>query len=222
MKVSYRLTIRASDEVGLRKRGFSSRQFQQASEQVTSDVPRDDKSAAWLVERILAGDSGAEDELVARYSRGVSRMIRANGGQLAVEDLRQKTFELALQKIRQGELRDPEKLSSFILGVARFVALGHIRRLRSGKETGLEAAELVVDPAPDPLDQLLQKETAQLIWQAINQLKSPRDREILSRLIAEEDQRQVGADLGLTNLQFNVVLFRARERFKKLYLKLIR
>jgi RNA polymerase sigma-70 factor (ECF subfamily) len=185
-------------------------------------VAKDDKSTAGLVGRILAGDRGAEDELVARYSRGVSRMIRANGGQLAVEDLRQRTFELALQKIRQGELRDPEKLSSFILGVARYLALGHIRRIRSGKETEIKAAESLVDPAPDPLDQLLQKEAAQLIWQAINQLKSPRDREVLSRLIAEEDQRQIGADLGLNNFQFNVVLFRARERVKKLYQKLIR
>lgn len=185
-------------------------------------MARDDKSTAGLVERILAGDSGAEDELVTRYSRGVSRMIRANGGQLAVDDLLQKTFELVLQKIRQGELRDHEKLSSFILGVARFLALDYIRRSRSRKETEIEAAESLVDPALDPLDQLLQKEIAQLILQAINQLKSPRDREILSRLIAEEDQRQIGADLGLTNLQFNVALFRARERFKKLFLKLIR
>lgn len=185
-------------------------------------MAKDDKSTAELVGRILAGDRGAEDELVARYSRGVSRMIKANGGQLAVEDLCQKTFELVLQKIRQGELRDSEKLPSFILGVARFLALGHIRRLRSGKETQIEPAESLVDPAPDPLDQLLQKETAQLIWQAINQLKSPRDREILSRLVAEEDQRQIGADLGLNNFQFNVVLFRARERVKKLYQKLIR
>lgn len=185
-------------------------------------MARDDKSTVWLVERILAGDSGAEDELVTRYSRGVFRMIRANGGQLAVEDLCQRTFELVLQKIRRGEVLDPEKLSSFILGVARFLALDYIRRLRSAKETEIEAAGSLADPALDPLDQLLQKETAQLILQAINQLKSPRDREILSRLIAEEDQRQIGADLGLTNLQFNVALFRARERFKKLYLRLIR
>ncbi|MGH9837548.1 MAG: RNA polymerase sigma factor [Blastocatellia bacterium] len=185
-------------------------------------MAKDDKSTAELVGRILAGDRGAEDELVARYSRGVSRMIKANGGQLAVEDLCQKTFELALKKIRQGELRDPEKLSGFILGVARYLALGYIRRLRSGKETEIEAAESVVDPAPDPLDRLLQKETALLIWQAINQLKSPRDREVLSRLIAEEEPRQIGADLGLNNHQFNLVLFRARERCKKLYQKLIR
>ncbi|MGH9938996.1 MAG: RNA polymerase sigma factor [Blastocatellia bacterium] len=186
-------------------------------------MPKDDKSAAELVERILSGDPSAEEELVARYGRGTSRIIRANGGQLEVEDLRQKTFKLALEKLRRGELREREKLSSFISSLARNLTLDYIRRSRAKKETGIEAAESVVDSAPNPLERLLQKETEQFVWQAINRLKSSRDREILSRLfLAQEDQEQIRADLGLTNLQYNLALFRARERCRKVYEKLIR
>lgn len=189
---------------------------------VPSDVAKDDQSTAELVGRILKGDARAEEELITRYSRGVSRMISKNGGQLAVEDLCQQTFTLTLKKLRRGDLREPEKLSSFILGVARFLALDYIRRLRSGKETELEAAEAVVEALPDPLDQVLQKELAQLIYQAIQQLESARDREILERLLAEEEPQQIRARLGLSNRQFNVVLFRARARLLKLYQKLLR
>ncbi len=43
------------------------------------------------------------------------------------------------------------------------------------------------------------------------------DREVLLRFhVAEEEKETICTDLGLTSLQFNVVLFRARQRFKEL------
>ncbi len=186
-------------------------------------MPKDDQSAAKLVERILAGDTNAEAELVARYSRGVSRIIGANGGQREVEDLSQKTFKLALEKLRRGDLREPEKLSGFIASLAHNLTIEHFRQPKLKKETGIEAAEPAVDPAPNPLDQLLQKETEQLVAQAIKQLKSPRDRKILTRLYqTQDDHGQIRAELGLTNLQYNLALHRARARCRKLFEKLIR
>lgn len=186
-------------------------------------MSKDDKSAAELVERILAGNTRAEEELVARYSRGVSHVISANGGQLEVEDLCQKTFKLALEKLRRGELREPEKLSGFILALARNLSLDHIRRSRSKKETEIEEARSVADSAPNPFDRLLQKENEQLIWQAINRLKSPRDREILIQsYLAPENKAQIRVKFGLTNTQYNLALFRARKRCREIYERLIR
>jgi RNA polymerase sigma-70 factor (ECF subfamily) len=37
--------------------------------------------------------------------------------------------------------------------------------------------------------------------------------------VAEEDKQKICDDLGLTTLQFNLVLFRARARYKELYEK---
>lgn len=64
---------------------------------------------------------------------------------------------------------------------------------------------------------LLRKEKARAIRQVLRQLNSERDREVLYRFyIAEEHKEQICADLGLTNLHFNRVLYRARERFREL------
>ena len=84
-----------------------------------------------LVARILAGEKAAESELVQRYSRGVSIILhRATGDQSLSEDLSQETFQLTLEKIRGGDIREPEKLSGFICSVARNLATDG-RRARS-------------------------------------------------------------------------------------------
>ena len=54
----------------------------------------------------------------------------------------------------------------------------------------------------------------------IEELGNDRDRQLLFRFyVAEEDKDEIAADLGLSSLQFNRVLYRARQRYKELYLK---
>jgi RNA polymerase sigma-70 factor (ECF subfamily) len=180
------------------------------------------KSGSDLVNRILAGDQSAEEELVQHYSRGVSFIInRATRNRSVTEDLSQETFRILLEKIRQGSVREPEKLPGFISSLARNLAIDYFRRKPDPeRQISIKSAEQFLDPAPSPLDQLLQKEKAEIARQVLKELSSDRDREILSRFyIAEEDKEQICADLGLTSLQFNQVLYRARQRYKERYEK---
>ena len=180
--------------------------------------------SAELVKRIIAGDLHAEEELIRRYRDGVSIIIMqiVRDSPLA-EDLSQETFMKALEKIRQGDVREPEKLSGFICGMAKYIAIDCVRRIRRSsnqKETG--EAEQVPDPAPDQLEQLCRKERNEIIRRVIYDLKIERDREVIFRYyIAEEDKDMICADLGLNREQFNRVIFRALKRYKELYIKLI-
>jgi DNA-directed RNA polymerase specialized sigma24 family protein len=68
----------------------------------------------------------------------------------------------------------------------------------------------------------LKQEKARAVRQIINELNSERARELLLRyFIDEEDKDKIRADLGLTRAQFNSVIFRAVQRFKELYIKLV-
>jgi RNA polymerase sigma-70 factor (ECF subfamily) len=179
-------------------------------------------SSPELVARIVAGERDAEDELIRRYSRGVSTLLRRIAGDPSVaEDLHQETFRICIDKIRRGELREPEKLSAFMCSVARNLAIEHFRQVsRRPGDAASEPAELLADSSPSALAQLLQKEKAAVVRQVLSELYSQRDRELLYRFyVAEEDKEQICADLGLGSLQFNRVLFRARERFRELYQK---
>jgi len=185
-------------------------------------MSRDETSpgaAAELVGRIRAGDAGAESELVSRYGRGVTILIRrASRDASAVDDLYQQTFQIALEKIRRGDLREPERLSGFICSLARNLVIDHFRKAAAHRFPGPVEATRSADPAPGPLESLLRVEKASIVRRVLAELPSERDREILFRFyIAEDEKDSICRDLGLTSLHFNRVLFRARERYRELY-----
>jgi RNA polymerase sigma-70 factor (ECF subfamily) len=187
-------------------------------------IPKADDAPnfAGLVGKIRAGDREAESELVDRYRRGVLVILtRIVGQRPAVEDLSQDTFQLTLEKIRRGDLREPDKLSGFVCNIARNLAIDYFRRASRHEKMKSELHKDSLSP-PDPLDQVLTAEKAVIVRRILNELRPARDQEVLFRFyIAEQDKQKICAELGLTSLHFNRVLFRARERYKELYEKLV-
>ena len=85
-------------------------------------------SPAALVAGILAGDPAAEDELVARHYRTVRAVLRQLlRGRADAEDLLQETFRLAIEKLRDGQLQQPSRLPSFLISLARNLAINQFR-----------------------------------------------------------------------------------------------
>jgi RNA polymerase sigma-70 factor (ECF subfamily) len=180
-------------------------------------------SSSGLVRRIQDGDAAAEAELVLRFSEGLSFLLRRwTRDRTAAEDLFQETFRLALEKIRKGEVRDPDRLAGFLRSLAKNLSIEHYRRgsRREVREEELEAATEMTAPEAGQLGTLLRQEKTALVRQVLAELSSGRDRQILFRFyIAEEDKEQIRSDLGLTGPEFNLVLFRARRRYRDLYEK---
>jgi RNA polymerase sigma-70 factor, ECF subfamily len=171
-----------------------------------------------FVSRIMAGDRQAEAELIDSYGRGVRIIIRRAGGDATIiDDLSQETFRIVLEKIRRGDIREPERLSGFIRGVAKNLVIEHFRRV--ARQESLTDTEDITPSAPNQLERLLQKEKAGLVWRGLREMRNERDIQVLLRYhLAEDTKEQICADLGLTSLQFNLVLHRARERYRQLYM----
>jgi RNA polymerase sigma-70 factor, ECF subfamily len=178
-------------------------------------------SPADLVRRIRSGDPLAEEELIARFGEGLTFLLRRwTRGHSDAEDLYQETFRLALEKVRRGEVRDPERLAGFLRSLARNLSIEHYRKAarRGLREEEIDTAAEVTNPDTGQLGQLLRKEKVSLVRRLLEELGSERDRQILFRFyIAEEDKENIRCDLGLTAPEFNLVLFRARRRYRDLY-----
>jgi len=190
---------------------------------VTEETP-EPEIAAGLVRRIGSGDATAEEELVRRYSRGLLfHLRRMTADPDLSDDLHQETFRVVLERLRGGAIADPERLSGFILGTGRNLFLGGWRkRTRRGERDAVDVAELeILDDAPGPLDQVLREEELGEVRRLLGELATDRDRQVLFRFyVAEEAKERICADLGLSSLHFNRVLFRARQRFKDLLAQL--
>ena len=200
-------------------------EYRSKSHRMETPVINEAGGGADLVGRIKAGEREAEVELVERYSRFVKVIIHREVSDTAVaDDLYQEIFWTIIEKVRQGSVREPEKLSGFVCGVARNHVMHYFRR-PARREISSENEESVHLPlsAPDQLKELLQKEKSDLVWQVLKEMPNERDVQVLIRFyIAEEEKEQICADLGLTSLHFNLVLHRARARYKELYERTMR
>jgi RNA polymerase sigma-70 factor (ECF subfamily) len=110
-----------------------------------------------LARRIAApGPARAEEgELYARFARRVQLYgLRHLGDEAAAADLVQDVLALVIARLRQGKVREPERVGSFVLGTARTmsrdVRRGQRRRSDRERQAALEVETQVgpVDPLP--------------------------------------------------------------------------
>jgi len=68
------------------------------------------------------------------------------------------------------------------------------------------------------LERLIELEHGQSVRRLLDELGVRRDREILHRFyVSSEEKADICEEWGLSSLQFNRVLFRARKRYRALY-----
>jgi RNA polymerase sigma-70 factor (ECF subfamily) len=191
-----------------------------ATRSETASVPGSEPEvAADLVRRIGGGEAGAETELCQRYGKGLLYLLARLGvpSDLA-QDLQQETFRIVLDRLRRRGLAEPAGLVGFLRGTARNLAAAE-RRKTARRRIDFEEERLsaAADPAPSPLDAVIESEEVEVVRRLIGELPTDRDRQLLLRFyVAEEGKDRICADLGLDSLHFNRVLFRARQRFREL------
>ena len=104
------------------------------------------RAEAQLIERCLAGDTGAFQALAERYYRPISAFLCKRVQRLdVVEDLAQETFLEALRSLKMG--RVPERFSTWLFGIAHNVSGKWLRRRRILSFGGPPPEEVA---APDP------------------------------------------------------------------------
>ena len=177
--------------------------------------------AAGLVTRILAGDRQAESEMVERYHRGLIAMLfnRSRDRSLA-EDIAQETWLLAIQKIRSQQLRDPQKLASFIVQIGKNQLIMHYRKVSAQSGFVDSDVSLVADAIPNPEQHLDNRQLGVTLARLLGEMHADRDAQLLQRFYLQGDSKQaLCSEFQLSNTHFDRVLYRARDRFKKLWLK---
>ncbi len=188
----------------------------------TSEELNQQEVAVALVTRIRAGDAQAETDLVNTYGRGLRYQLRRMTTDHALcDDLFQDTFQMVLTKVRAGDLREPEKLPGFIRKSAQNIYIADYRKkARRNTHTGHEETYATADGSMGQDEAMERKQEAQLVRRIIGELGTERDRRLLYRFyVAQEDKGEICRDLDIDPGIFNRILYRARQRFKELWLE---
>ena len=130
-----------------------------------------------------------------------------------VEDLVQETLVRFLRFAKAERIRNPANVGAFLNGVCNNVILEYRRRLWRDDPGTRE----VSDDSHSVQAEVELMEVREAIEAGLAQL-TDRDHAILRYLYLEDRSREeICQALGITHAQFRVVLFRAKDRFRKIY-----
>lgn len=163
-----------------------------------------------LAERIRTHDPSAEEEFVHLFASRITFLARRRTQDPEVaRDLAQDVMLAVVCALRNGHLRDAERLTAFVYGTARNVINSYLRtRSRLPREERIEAA-LLVATAHDPLESA---ERRSLVGRALLPL-DPADRRILLLTLVDGlKPGEIAARLGLSS---DVVRARKSRAVKK-------
>lgn len=163
-----------------------------------------------LVARLARGDADAEGTLVEHFTPRIRAMMTARTRDLDLaRDLTQDTLIALLQALRQGQLREHDRLSAFAHGIARNIVNNYFRtRQREPTSQPIVDDLAVAAPAEDREEQ----ERIALLQQGLAEL-SPSDREILQMTLADGlKPGEIAARLGLTSEVVRARKSRAQKR----------
>lgn len=154
----------------------------------------------------------------ADYAGLISLFARRLGDRTLAEDLVNQAFVESLDKLAQHQIADPARFSGFVYGVAFNLLRNHRRRMDNRREN--RASSVVLDNLVSDsslFDQLLNENVAAAIRGIVMALPIERDREVVRRFYLEEQPKAtICADLGLSPLHFDKIVFRARRRMRRL------
>jgi RNA polymerase sigma-70 factor, ECF subfamily len=163
-----------------------------------------------LAERIRSRDLSAEEELVRLFSDRVTFLVLARTrDREAARDLTQDVMLAVVLALRDGHLREAERLAAFVYGTARNVINNYLRaRSRLPREDPIDGA-LQLASIPDPLENAERNAMARRALGALDSI----DREILSLTLVEGlKPAEIAVRLGLTS---EVVRARKSRALKK-------
>jgi RNA polymerase sigma-70 factor, ECF subfamily len=173
------------------------------------------------VERLRSGDFRTQEHFVAYFSELIQLKLRTRlHSPQAMEDVRQETFARVLSALRTpGGIRQPERLGPFVNSICNNVLMEHYRANPHGPSIDDDPETEYADPVIDVLGAVAARQMEQKVRDILEEM-SERDRRILRAIFLEElDKDEVCREFGVDRDYLRVLLHRAKQSFKSIYLK---
>lgn len=156
-------------------------------------------------------DAAAESELCRRFAPRIRLYgLRHLRSEAAAADLMQEVLLMALQKLRAGALREPDRLASFILGTCRQVVV-------DGRRSGLRR-ERILDRFAGEFTSILNDDTnvldADRLQQCLERLPERERTVLLMTFYDDRPADAVSEELRLSTGNVRVIRHRGIERLK--------
>jgi RNA polymerase sigma factor (sigma-70 family) len=170
-----------------------------------------------LVRAVLGGDREAYASLVRRHQAAVCGLAYSVCGDFAAsEDIAQEAFIAAWLQL--ADLREPGQFRAWLCGIARHIALGHVRQRTRRREepsaAGTLAPELPSGEAT-PQELAVSAEEQALLWRALERLPETYREPLVLFYREHQSVQAVAGALGLSEDAVRQRLSRGRELLRE-------
>ena len=163
-------------------------------------------SDAELVLRIGTGEREAETELFHRMAPRIRLYgLRHLRDVQASEDLTQNVLITIIEALRQGRLREPEKLASFVMGTCRMTILD----LRRGAQRKERILEQFGPDLPGPAESFRPRLDQERLGRCVENLKERERTVVVMTFYDEQTSADVAGFLGVSEANVRVIRHRA-------------
>lgn len=172
------------------------------------------------LDRLRAGDFRAQEHFGAYFGALIQIKLRSRVKSTeAIEDIRQETLARFFVALREGRILQPESMGSFVNSICNHVLFEHYRAGSNLESIDDDPQRDFPAKGTDLLGLLAAKETEKKVREILDQLPE-RDRRLLREIFLEErDKDEVCRNFGVDRDYLRVLLHRAKQSFKVLYLK---
>lgn len=172
------------------------------------------------VERLRGGDPPTEHHFFSYFEQLLRIKLRARAlAPETVDELRQETFSRVIAALRkQGGIRQPDRLGAFVNSICNNVLL-EFYRSRSHTQPLEDFHLQKTDKVLDLEGWLVTRESQDQIRRILADLPK-KDRLLLRAIFLEEmDKDEICRSFGVDRDYLRVLLHRAKDKFRVLYLK---
>lgn len=176
---------------------------------------------AGYVDNLCAGDLRTQEHFVVYFSELLRLKLRSRlQSPQAIEDVCQETFARVFSVLRKDEgLRQPERLGAFVNQVCNHVLSEHYRSAGGSESLDVEGRPELPDRAANALQIVSARQMEDKVREILLELPV-RDRSLLKAVFLDErDRDEVCREFGVDRDYLRVLLHRAKQEFKTLYVK---
>ncbi len=164
------------------------------------------------------GQDEISDDFAKLHYAGLHLLLRRRIRDPGVAaEILNEAIATAISHVRVGRVAQPERLAGYVYRVALNLYRNYQREFDNRAEIRTHPDDIDRLPSASSPADALDSRLLQRVRAVIEELPTPRDREIVKRFYLEEEEKaDICASLGLTPLHFDKVIFRARQRMRVL------
>ena len=186
------------------------------TDRVAAVSDRGQRNSRLSNQAVWNSDSEGMERLYEKFAPGLRSFFLRQLGPQDAEDKVQDVLLITLEALREGRVRELERLPGYVRTVAKRSVAACIEERVRDRNCSREFDASSIACADNPESSALDHERAAIMQEVLRGLSAKDRRVLVGFYLQEQTQEQICRDMNLTATQFRMLKWRAKAHFAEL------